>query len=328
MTTRRYFLLGAAGCAIALPLAARGQTKPARVYRVGVLGSESSAYDANRMEIFRAALAERGYVEGRNLVIVTRRAEGDYARLPALAAELLRENVDVVVANGSKAGKAAMEATTRVPIVVSNMGDAINPGFAAKYGQPGGNVTGMSMQNPEVAAKQLELLRQVKPRSATVAVLVDPANPNAGLVLETLRRHGKSLKLAILPVEVRRPEALPGAFAAMGKAGVDALLVQSDTLFAANAKTICDLALERRVAAIGTLEFALAGGLIGYAPDRKDGWRRIAAYVDKVLMGAKPADLPVEQPTKIDLVVNLRTAKTLGLTIPQALLLRADEVIR
>jgi putative ABC transport system substrate-binding protein len=293
-----------------------------------VLGSESAAYDSNRVEILRAGLAERGYVEGRNLVIVTRRAEGDYARLPTLAAELLRENVDVVVANGSKAGRAAMEATTTVPIVVSNMGDAINPGFAREYGQPGRNVTGMSMQNPEVAAKQLELLRQVKPGSATVAVLIDPANPNSGLVLETLRSHGRALKLAILPVEVRRPEALPGAFAAMGKAGADALLVQSDTLFAANTKAICDFALERRIALIGTLDIPRAGGLIGYAPSREDGWRRLAGYVDKILKGAKPADLPVEQPTKIDLIVNLRTAKALGLTIPQSVLLRADEVIK
>ena len=313
---------------LVVPFAARGQLQSTRLYRVGVLGAESASYEASRLQILRRGLAASGYVEGRNLVIESRFAEGNYGRLPALAAELVALRVDVVVASGSKAGFAASRATSTIPIVVSNMGDALNPGFVANYAQPGGNVTGMSLLNPEVIAKQLELLKQIKPRTATVAVLLNPANPNSGLVLQALKRRADALMIAIVPIEVRRSDEFDSAFSTLRKANIDALLVQSETMFAANAKPIADLALKQRVATAGNLDLAHAGGLFGYAASRLEAWRHLVDYVDKILKGARPADLPVEQASKLELVINLRTAKALGLTIPQALLLRADEVIR
>jgi putative ABC transport system substrate-binding protein len=261
-------------------------------------------------------------------VVEARFAEGDYDRLSVLAAELVGLRVDVLVTSGSKAGIAASRATTTVPVVVSNMGDAINPGFVGNYAQPGWNVTGMSQLNPEVAAKLLELLRQIKPQSAPVAVLVNPANPNTGFVLATLRRAADAMKVTLEPIELHGPGELASAFSALGARRIDALLVQSETMFAASAKTIADLAVKYRIASAGTFDFAHAGGLIGYSTDRLEAFRDLVGYVDKILKGAKPASLPVEQPSKVVLVINLKTAKALGLTIPQPVLLRADEVIQ
>jgi putative ABC transport system substrate-binding protein len=325
---RRTFVEAAVSSLLAAPFAAHGQQPPTKVYRIGFLGAESASYDSRRLEVLRTELRKLGYAEGRNIAIEPRFAEGNYDRLPALAAELVGLKVDVLVTSGSKAGVAASRATATIPVVVSNMGDAINPGFVANYAQPSGNVTGMSQLNPEVAAKLLDLLKQVKPQSATVAVLLNPANPNSGLVLRAQKRAADAMKVALEPVEVRGPDELESAFSTMGRRGIDALLVQSETMFSAHAKAIADLAIKHRIASAGTFDFARAGGLIGYSTNRLEAFRHLVRYVDKILKGAKPADLPVEQPSKVVLVINLNTAKALGLTIPQSLLLRADEVIQ
>ncbi len=324
---RRTFFGAATSSLLAATLAVHGRQPPTRIYRIGFLGAESAPYDARRLQVLGTRLRELGYVEG-TVVIESRFAEGNYDRLPALAAELVGLGVDVLVTSGSKAGIAASRATATIPVVVSNMGDAINPGFVRTYAQPGGNVTGMSQLNPEAAAKLLELLRQVKPRSATVAVLVNPANPNSGLVLESQRRAAAAMKVALEPIEVHGPGELERTFSTVGEKGIDALFVQSETMFAAHAKAIADLAIKYRIAAAGTIDFAQAGGLIGYSTNRLEAFRRLVGYVDKILKGAKPADLPIEQPTKVQLVINLKTARALGITIPKSMLLRADEVIQ
>jgi putative tryptophan/tyrosine transport system substrate-binding protein len=324
---RRTFFEAVASSLLVATFAAHGQQPPIRIYRIGFLGAESVPYDARRLQILRTRLRELGYMEG-TVVIESRFAEGNYGRLPALAAELVGLKVDVLVASGSKAGVAASRATATIPIVVSNMGDAINQGFVGNYAQPVGNVTGMSQLNPEAATKLVELLKQVKPRSATVAVLVNPANPNSAMVLETQRRAAEAMKVTLKPIEVHGPGELTSAFSTLGERGIDALLVQSETMFSAHANAIADLALKYRIASAGTIDFAHAGGLIGYSTNRLEAFRDLIGYVDKILKGAKPADLPVEQPSKVVLVINLKTAKALRLTIPQALLLRADEVIQ
>ena len=328
MIDRRTFIGATAGGFVAASLPAHAQKDASKVYRVGFLGAETASYDQDRVAILRAELKKFGYAEGRNLVVETRYAEGRYDRMDGLAAELVGKKVDVIVASGSKAGVAASRATTTIPIVVSNMGDAIFPGFVTNYAQPAGNVTGMSQQNPEVTAKQLELLKQVNPQLARAAILVNPANPNTALVLEKLRRQGEAFKVGIEPVEVRHPEEVENAFRAIAKLGVGAVVVQSDTLFSARFPAIADLAARQRIASVGILGFAHAGGLIGYSSNRTEAWRHTMVYVDRILKGAKPADLPVEQAMKIELAINLKTAKALGITIPQSLLLRADEVIQ
>jgi putative ABC transport system substrate-binding protein len=321
---RRAFIAGTVGL-LAAPLAAEAQ-QPTKVYRIGFLGAESAAYDASRLEILRTELRKVGYVEGRNLIIESRLAEGNYARLPVFAAELAGLKVDVLVASGAKAGAAAGRATATIPIVVSNMGDAIAPGFVVSYAHPGGNITGMSRLGPEVAAKQVELLRQVKPRSATIAVLINPANPNSGW--QAMKREGDAMKVVLEPIEIRGPNEFESAFSTMARRGIDVLRVQGDTMFVAHATAIAGLAVKHRIASAGTPDFARAGGLMGYEANRLEAWRRLSGYVDKILKGAKPADLPVEQPTKFELVINLKTARALGLTIPPSVLARADEVIK
>jgi putative ABC transport system substrate-binding protein len=233
--------------------------------------------------------------------------------------------VDVLIASGTKAGLSAKRATTTVPIVVSNMGDAVGAGFIADYAHPGGNVTGMSLLSPELAGKQLELLRLVKPRTPTAAVLVNPANPNTTRIGGDLKREAG---IAVEPMEAGTADEIQGAFVKMRTRHIDALLVQSETLFVAHAKTIADRAIKGGIASAGTFDYVHAGGLIGYSTNRMEAWRYLVGYVDKILKGAKPAELPVEQPTKYELVINMKTAKALSLTLPQSLLIRADEVIQ
>jgi len=325
---RRNFMTMAAAGLLALPLAARAQQPAPRTHRVGVLGAEGAGPIARYLETLRSDLRDAGYVEGRNLVIVERHAEGRYERLPALAAELVRLDVDVIVTSGSKAGLAAKEATGKVPIVVDNMGDAVQAGFVASYARPGGNVTGISALNPEMTAKQLALVKEIMPRIVVVAALMNPANPNYDLTLRALRQEAEKLGLRVQSFDARSSAEMAAAVAAVAAARIDAMVVQSETLFAANPAALAELALKHRIAMVGLISYARAGGLLGYSADRRETSRQIALYVDRILKGAKPADLPIVQPTKTILVVNLKTAKTLGLTIPQSLLLRADELIQ
>lgn len=299
----------------------------ARQYRVGYLSSESEAYEAKRLETLRAGLRELSYVEGRNLSIDGRFAQGDYSRLPRLASELVASRVDVIVTSGSKAGVAATRASRTIPIVVSNMGDAVNSGVVAGYSQPGGNVTGMSMMNPEMLAKQIEILKQLKPGMKTVALLLNPANPNARMIEEVARRHARIASAALEAFEVKGPRDFDAAFRRMKERRIEDLVLSSDTMFAAYEAQLVEHIRMHRIASIGSIAHASGGGLAGYSADRIEAFRQLPAIIDKLLKGAKPSQIPVEQPSKIVFVINMRTAKELGVAVPPTLLLVADKVI-
>jgi len=313
---------------VAAPFAAFGQQPLAQVHRNGFLGVQSASDYATRLEALRTGLRELGYLEARNIVIESRWAEGKYDRLPGLAAELVGRKVDVLVVDGLTAALAAKRTTATTPVVVANVGDPVNSGLIDSYAKPGGNVTGMSFLAPELTAKRLELVKQAKPSIAKVAVLIHPANPAFVQVLRVLRSEAERNRMRIEPIDVREADELESAFLTLATRGVDAIVVHSDTMFFAHAKSIAALAAKYRIASVGTWDFGKAGGLIGYGVNTLDNYRHIAVFVDKILKGAKPADLPVEQPTKVELVVNLKTAKAVGLRIPQSVLLRADEVIQ
>lgn len=323
---RREFVTLLGATVVAWPLASFAQQQ-GKVPRIGFLISETLSGQASRIEALRAGLRELGYVEGKSIVIEFRPADGNYDRLPELAAELVRLKVDVLVAFGGKAVLAAKGATTTIPIVVPSSGDPVLMGIVNSLSRPGGNVTGSAMFGPEISAKWLELMKEAAPRVARVAVLVNPINPSSRLTLEAMLATAKSLKLELRSFEVRSSEEFNGAFAAMAKGRIDALWVSGDTLFQAHWREIANLALKQRLPSVSRKEFSEAGGLIGYSQDDAERYRRGAYFVDRILKGAKPSDLPVERPTKLDLVINLRTAKTLGLKIAPSLLLRADRVI-
>jgi len=324
---RRRSVLGSLASGVILtPLTVRAQRR-VKVVRIGFLGAESAQQTQVDLDRLREALREKGYVEGTNLTFEVRAANGEYDRLPILAKELVGKGVEVLVTGGSKAGIAAKEATSIVPIVVSNMGDALRAGFSGSLAIPGSNVTGVSLMNPEVTAKQLGLLREVIPRIARVAVLMNPANPNYALTFAALQRAAEGLKVDVERFDVQRLGEIEPTMLRMMNAGFSAMLVQSETLFSAHASVMADVAIRHRIASAGTGTFARAGALIGYSASSRERWRDVAKYVDRIVKGTKPAQLPIEQPTKFELIVNLRTAKRLGLAIPQSLLLRADEVI-
>ena len=324
---RRRAVLGSLASGVILtPLTVRAQRR-VKVVRIGFLGAESAQQTQVDLDRLREALREKGYVEGTNLTFEVRAANGEYDRLPILAKELVGKGVEVLVTGGSKAGIAAKEATSIVPIVVSNMGDALRAGFSGSLAIPGSNVTGVSLMNPEVTAKQLGLLREVIPRIARVAVLMNPANPNYALTFAALQRAAEGFKVDVERFDVQRLAEIEPAMRTMAKAGFSAVVVQSETLFSGQAALIAEVAIRNRIAAAGISSFARAGGLLGYSASSLERWRDVAKYVDRIVKGARPAQLPIEQPTKFDLVVNVRTARTLGIAIPQSLLLRADEVI-
>jgi putative tryptophan/tyrosine transport system substrate-binding protein len=266
-------------------------------------------------------------VEGRNIVIEYRWAEWRYDRLPVLAAELVSLKIDVLVAAGTPAISAAKQTTTTVPIVMAGSGDAVASGLVASLARPGGNITGLTDRVPELSAKWLEFLKEAAPATGRVAVLVNPDNLAFNVPARALETTATSLNVELHKFGARRPHELENAFTAMAKNRIDAVLVNTDSVLNVHVRAIADLAIKRRLPAAGSKEFAEAGGTIGYGVAFSDNYRRAASFVDKILRGAKPTDLPVEQPTKFELVINLKTAKALGLTIPQSLLLRADQII-
>jgi putative ABC transport system substrate-binding protein len=326
MMDRRTFIV-ALGIAAA-PFAALGQQPLAKVYRIGFLGTQRASDYVTRLEALRIGLRELGYVENRNIVIEVRCAEGNYDRLPELAAELVALKVDVIVVEGISTARAAKNATTTTPIVVGNVGNAVNSGLVASYAKPGGNITGMSFLAEELTAKRLELLKQAKPSIAKVGVLVRPVNPALVQILGVMRSEAERNRMQIEPIEVHDASELESAFSTLATRGVEGILVHSDAVFFTHAETIAALAAKHRMASVGPWDFGKAGGLIGYGVNTLDNYRHIAVFVDKILRGAKPADMPIEQPSKIELVINLKTAKAIGLAIPQSLRLRADEVIQ
>ena len=309
-----------------VPLAADAQ-QPGKVPRIGFLGAASASGYAPQLEAFRQGLRELGYVEGRSILIDYRWAEGDYDRLPMLAAELVGLKVEVLVTHGTPGTRAAKGATTTIPIVMAVSGDAVATGLVPSIARPGGNLTGSTFFNPELAAKRLELLKEAVPRITRVAVLLNPDNPVNGPVLQVVGATARALKVEIPQFELRGPGDFEGAFSAMAKRRVEALLIIEDGMLIANARGVADLAAKKRLPSTGFKEFAEAGGLVGYGVNFPEMFRRAAVFVDKILKGAKPGALPVEQATRFELVVNLKTAKTLGLTIPKPVLVRADTLI-
>jgi len=323
---RRTFI-GALGGALTLIVrTASAQSQATKVYRIGFLGTTSASEFANRADAFRIGLHDLGYLEGQNTVIEFRWADGDVDRLPTLAAELVALKVDVLVTHAEGAF-AAKRATTSIPIVMAFSADAVATGLAASLARPGGNVTGSTVLIPEISAKRLELLKAAAPRITRVAVLVRKGG-TWNTVLQTLPSKGKAMNLTVQFFEVRDRAELESAFSEMAKAHVDALAVSEDPMLAGYSKAIVELAARYRWPSTGFRGLAEAGGLIGYGVDVLKIYRHAAVFVDKILKGAKPADLPIEQPTQFELVLNLKTAKVLGLTIPQSLLLRADEVVQ
>jgi putative ABC transport system substrate-binding protein len=313
------------------PLAAEAQ-QPGKVYRIGILGNAPPAIPgvASLWKAFAEGLRERGYVEGKNLVIERRWTEGRIERFPSLAAELVSLKVDLIVAVGAPAALAVKQATRLIPIVMVNVLSPVESGLVSSLAWPGGNVTGVaSGAGLEMAGKHLELLKEAVPQVSRVAVLSSPAYLlDAGLERET-QRAAVPLALLLQFYEVQDPHELESAFTAMAKLQVNGLLVLPTPFANIHARRIVELAAKNRLPAVYPFrEFVEAGGFMAYSANSPDMFRRAATYVDKILKGAKPADLPVEQPTNFELVVNLKTAKALGLTIPPSVLIRADEVIQ
>ncbi len=325
---RRTFMAMLTGGIVVSPLAAEAQ-QAGKVYRVGFLGNSSAALEANLVGPFREGLRELGYVEGRNIVIEYRWAEGKYERFPALIAELAALNVDVIVTAGTPAALAVKRTTPSIPLVMAAVGDPIGVGLVASLARPGGNVTGLSAIAPELEGKRLELLREVVPKLSHIAVLWNPDNPfHAGSVKET-RAAAQVLGIKAQLVGVRISEEFPAAFAAIVRERPGALLVLADRIFLHNRARIVDFGAKHRLPGVYPYrELVEAGGLMSFGPSYPGMHRRAAHYVDKILKGSKPADLPVEQPATFELIINLKAAKALGLTIPQSLLLRADEIIQ
>jgi len=326
MMDRRKFVGAMAGALIATVRAASAQPQAAKVYRVGFLGTTSASEFAGRVDALRAGLRDLGYVEGKNIVIEFRWADGNLDRLPQLAAELVWLKVDVLVTH-AQGTPAAKQATTSIPIVMAYTADAVAAGIVASLARPEANVTGSTMLIPEISAKRLELLKAAAPRITRVAVLVRK-DSTWKTVLQMLQRTGEAMNLNIQYFEVRERAELESAFSEMAKAHVDALAVSEDPTLVGYSKAIAELATKYRWPSTGFRGLAEAGGLIGYGADALKIYRHAAVVVDKILKGAKPADLPVEQPTEFELIINLKTAKALGITVPQSLLLRADQVIQ
>jgi putative ABC transport system substrate-binding protein len=328
VTTRREFIGTLAGGLLAAPLAAEAQ-QAGKVHRIGMLETTSMALNAADIEAFRQGLRELGYVEGRNYIIEYRSADGRSERFPDLATELVRLKVDVIVTRGTPAVFAAKNATGVIPVVMAASSDPVLSGVVASLARPGGNVTGLSSIVHEVSGKRLELLREIVPGVSRIAVLFVMSNPAEALQWKETEIAASSLRVQLQLLDVRKAGDFGRAFDAAITQRAGALVVGLDTLTQVNHRPIVDLAAKHRLPAIyGAREFVDAGGLIAYGVSYPDLYRRAATYVDKILKGAKPADLPVEQPTKFELVVNLKTAKALGLTIPPSLLQRADEVIQ
>jgi putative ABC transport system substrate-binding protein len=329
---RRRFLLTSLAGALAAPLAAEAQ-QPTKIVRIGYLTTADVVTAPPHLrEAFVKGLRDLGYVEGRNLVIEYRSAEGKFERLPALAAELVALKVDVILAPARVHVLAAKQATTTIPIVFVNSGDPIAAGLVTSLAQPGGNVTGLSTLAVDLIGKCLEQLPQAIPGVSRVAVLRDPGDAAERTAKDMLKRAevaGRALGVRLQFVEARSPVDFDRAFSEMARARAGALTVLQSTMFFLERRRLVDLAAKNRLPAVYTSrEFVDAGGLMSYGPDLADLFRRAATYVDKILKGAKPGDLPVEQPAKFELVINLKTAKALGLTIPPSLLLRADQVIQ
>jgi putative ABC transport system substrate-binding protein len=324
---RRRTFIAALGGAAAWPVVARGQ-QPRKVYRIGLLEMASMSLNAANLDAFRQGLRERGYVEGQNFVIEYRSADGHAERFPDLAAELVRLQVDLIVTRGTPAAQAAKKITETIPIVMASSGDPLDSGLVTSLARPGGNVTGLSALTQHVQAKRLALFKEMVPGITRIAALTNMSNPVLPAEWHDTGMAARALGVQTLLIDVERPEDIARAFDTAIKERADAAVVSMDAVTQFNRESIVELAAKYRLPALySSRDFVDAGGLISYGANFPDQYRRAATYVDKILKGAKPGDLPVEQPTKFELVINLQTARALGLTVPPSLLARADEVI-
>jgi putative ABC transport system substrate-binding protein len=323
---RRAFISGTTLGLLATPLAAEGQ-QAEKVYRVGILSAGPQTLRETDA-VFSQALRELGWIEGKNVVFETRYADDRLDRLPELAAELIRLKVDLIVTIGTLAPLAAKRATATIPIVMSSAGDPLGSGLVASLARPDGNVTGLSMMVPEMGGKRLQLLKQVLPGVSRVAILWNAANPYPALVFGQTEGAARGLRIQLQSLEVRSPGDFHRALEAAARQRAGALLTVEDPLTVGQRTQIVDFTAKNRLPAMhGLRDFVEIGGLMSYGVSLADLRRRAAGYVDKILKGAKPGDLPIEQPTKFELVINLKTAKALGLRIPPPLLQRLDQVI-
>jgi putative tryptophan/tyrosine transport system substrate-binding protein len=323
---RREFITLLGGAAVAWPLAARPQ-QTGKVYRIGYLGVTSYAGYAREIEALLSGLRRLGYEEGKNIAIVYQFAEADYDRLPALASELATSKVDTIVTHSTPGARAAKQATSTIPIVVTAAADLVSSGLVPSIARPAGNLTGLTFFFAEICAKRVELIKEAVPGATRLGVLVNPANPSGEMALTAMARAAGSLQVELLPVKVTAPDDIAGAFAMLVSRGAQALTFIEDPLLISNAAYIAQLATQNRLPMIGEKPAAEAGALMAYAVDRYDLWFRAAFFVDKILKGTQPADLPIDQAAKFELVINLKTAKALGLEVPTSILLRATEVI-
>jgi putative ABC transport system substrate-binding protein len=296
--------------------------------RIGLLVAVSPSAAAARTEAFRQGLRELGYIEGKNIVLEPRYAEEKLDRLPALAAELVRLKVDIIVTAGGQATRAAKQATPTIPIVMTNDPDPVASGFVASLARPGENITGLSTLAPELSGKRLELLKEIIPKLSRVAIVGTSTQPGHAQAIKELELAARELKVQIQHLDVLKSKDIETAFRAAAKGGADGLLTLTSPILSSQRIQLADLAVKNRIPAIYDIQFVEAGGLIFYGVSFLDLDRRAASYVDKILKGAKPADLPVEQPKKFEFVVNLKAAKQIGLTIPPNVLARADKVIK
>jgi len=303
--------------------------QPGKLYRVGFLGNSTAALEAHLVGPFREGLGDVGYVEGQNLLVEYRWAEGKYERFPALISELIAQKVEVIVTAGTPATLAVKKATTSVPLVIVAVGDPVGTGIVRSLSQPGGNITGVTSISTEMDGKRLELLREVVPTVSHIAVLWNAASPVQLLAEQQVQAAAQVLRMKVLSLGVRTEKEIEDAFGVMVRERPDALLVLTDRLLLHHRARIMEFAAQHRLPGVhGYREMVEVGGLISFGPSYADMHRRAAYFVDRILKGAKPADLPVERPAKFDLVINLKTAKALGLTIPPSVLLRATEVIQ
>ena len=328
MNNRRRLVIALGTGALSAPLAGFAQPQRSNVVRIGLLESTSASSSANLRDALLAGLRERGLVEGKNIAIEYRGAEGKYERLPGLAAELVQMKVDVIVAGGSPAVQAAKQATTSIPIVMVRVGDPVSSGFVASLSRPGGNITGLSNIIGEVASKYAEILRAAVPTLSRVTVLVNPTNLIHSDYFKRVQATAKTNSVTISGAQASTTSQIDDAIGTMKQEEAGALIVLADPFFASQAPRIAELAAQHRLPTMfwsrGPVE---AGGLMSYGQNNAEHYYRAATYIDKILKGVKPGDLPVEQATKFELVINLKTAKAIGLTIPQQLLLQADKLI-
>jgi len=325
--TRRAFIRFLGGAAAAWSLAARAQQRT-KLAHIGYLGLVSASWHAPRVTAFRAGLGDLGYSEGRDIVIEFRWAEGRYDQLPSLVAELVRLKVEVIVTHTVAGAIAAKEATSTIPIVITAASDLLAFGLVESLARPGGNLTGSSFFNAELVAKRLELVKEADPTLTKAAVLLNADNPaGSQLILRQLEPTAKALKVELLTLEARGPGDFEGLFAAMTSQQIGAAILHEDPMFNANSKALVDILARQRLLTCGFPEFAAAGGLMAYGVNLPEMDRRAAVFVDKILKGANPADLPIERATKFTTIVNLRTARAMGIDLPTSILLRADEVI-